>query len=102
MDVPSIWAEDRAPLQKAPPHGEEGVHDGKTERQDRYQDGDRGRSFCDPAPRIDIVARTNPRNMLPESPMKMVAGLKLYRSRNPMIEPANVAETKQMSQLPPR
>ena len=33
--------------------------------------------FCVPAPSNDADARTNPRNMLPESPMKIFAGLKL-------------------------
>jgi hypothetical protein len=28
-------------------------------------------------PSIEVVASTKPRNMLPESPMKIVAGLKL-------------------------
>ena len=33
--------------------------------------------FWVPAPRRDAEASTNPRNMLPESPMKIFAGLKL-------------------------
>jgi hypothetical protein len=48
-----------------------------------------------PAPKIEIVASRNPRNMLPASPIKIVAGLKLWM-RNPRIAPPRQAERKQM------
>ena len=42
------------------------------------------------APITEIPAKMKPRNMLPVSPMKILAGLKLYR-KNPRAEPARAA-----------
>lgn len=48
--------------------------------------------FFTSAPSSDVAASTKPRNMLPESPMKMLAGLKL-NTKKPTIAPASVAES---------
>ncbi len=45
------------------------------------------------------MARTNPRNMLPVSPMKMVAGLKL-KTRKPSTAPASAAMHSAISTSP--
>ena len=52
-------------------------------------------AFCDPA-RASALSM-NPMNKLPESPRKMVAGLKLKR-RNPRIAPASVTLISEPSQ----
>jgi len=41
-------------------------------------------------PWIDIAAMVNPRKRLPESPIKILAGLKLYRKK-PRVAPARAA-----------
>jgi hypothetical protein len=46
-----------------------------------------------------ITARRNPRNILPVSPMKIFAGLKLYR-RNPKQLPAKAADKEAIKNCP--
>ena len=48
-------------------------------------------------PRRAITAIINPKNMEPESPAKMVAGLKLW-TKNPKVEP-NITKVKTQSKL---
>lgn len=50
-------------------------------------------------PWIDIAAMVNPRKRLPESPMKIFAGLKLYRKK-PRVAPARAAVKSEGRMLP--
>ncbi len=52
-----------------------------------------------PTPETVAAARTSPSSMLPESPMKIRAGLKLY-GRNPMAAPTTMIENSEAGEGP--
>src|SRR3989475_12411724 len=53
-----------------------------------------------PAPASASALSIKPMNKLPQSPRKIVAGLKLKR-RNPRIEPASATVSAEIRKLPP-
>src|SRR2546427_8229170 len=53
-----------------------------------------------PAPASASALSIKPMNKLPQSPRKIVAGLKLKR-RNPRIEPASASVSAEIRKLPP-
>ncbi len=50
-------------------------------------------------PSIDMAARTNPKKYAPVSPIKILAGLKLW-GKNPKLEPANIIDKTATGILP--
>ena len=72
MDVPPVRSEDRLAPEKATRDRDERVEYGEPQRHDRNRDRDHRGSFC--ALSTPIPANMNPRNRLPESPRKIVAG----------------------------
>jgi hypothetical protein len=48
---------------------------------------------------MDIAAIANPRKRLPESPLKILAGLKLYR-RKPRVAPTGAGVNNEERMLP--
>src|SRR5690349_17561711 len=86
MDVLAVGGEDGASADEAPDDGECSLQDGQSKRNHRMATATMVGAFW--APASVMALSKNPMKRLPESPRKMVAGLKLKR-RNPTIAPAS-------------
>ena len=76
VNVLLVGAEQGSPAHRAPAHRQQRVQDGQAQGDDRDQHRHRRRRLLVGLDG-ELVARTKPRNMLPVSPMKIDAGLKL-------------------------